>query len=243
MKGFSSVNIRMLKVAGMESSLKVDDKFILATREVVNEVKVDSVEFIASKEIITAHSPQGCKYLIEYNLYYKTGILIYDWCNTTRSIEFKNVPNTYFKLYTNLENYYNGKDSWFYDDDTNAYILSNGFDLIYDSSKQLYAHGYCIENNVIKENTYPISRLIVENGMIYLSQHDKSYIKENMFITKDDAAAKLRTMVKINTFNDDLKKNKKPTKIGSLTIAIYDTDKIDDLKKRLETGFEEFFEK
>ena len=64
-----------------------------------------------------------------------------------------------------------------------------------------------------------------------------------MFITKDDAAAKLRTMVKINTFNDDLKKNKKPTKIGSLTIAIYDTDKIDDLKKRLETGFEEFFEK
>lgn len=239
MKEISSLNIRMLKVSGMESSLKVGDKFIIATSDGVNEVKVNSVEFNAQKEIITAYSPQGKKYLIEYNLYYKVGILQYERNNTICSVDFKNLPSVYFKLYINEENYYNGKDSYFYDDDTEVYIVSNGFEMIYGSSKQVYVRGYCIKNNIIKENTYPISRFYVENGMICLSPCNKSYIIENMFVTKEDAAIKLRSMVKINTFDDDIEEKKEPTKIWSLTIDIYDTDKMDDLVERLQMEFNE----
>lgn len=229
-----SVNLPMLKTTGSNDPIKLGDTFVVATKESVDMVKVVQIKYNKIKygtsnvSVINVYfaNPQNKLYKIEYNL--DKFIIFYYKPTDFGTALFEHIDCDAIHFYENENDYYNGEDCHFMKWEFIANLDTDSFWRIKFVFGSLAGDSFVIENNSIKSTFIQIKEFDLINGHIQLSVEDIKKLK-SAYGDKETAINALKSTVKINGFGK--------TKIGSITLTIYDDDTLDSLKTRLSDMF------
>lgn len=229
-----SVTLPMLKTTGSNDPIKLGDTFVVATKESVDMVKVVQIKYNKIKygtsnvNVINVYfaNPQNKLYKIEYNL--DKFIIFYYKPTDFGTALFEYIDRDTIHFYANENDYYNGKVCHFMKWEFIANLDTDSFWRIGFGSWGLAGDSFVIENNSIKSTLIQINEFDLINGHIQLSVEDMKKLK-SAYGDKETAINALKSTVKINGFGK--------TKIGSITMTIYDDDTLDSLKTRLSDIF------
>ena len=250
MRKILSVKIPMVRIFNDIEPIKLGDTFVVATKNQVDMVKVARVYYRTSPSAgvgstptttisILFVNPQGFQYKFIYWL--GSNMKAYYTQSLRNEKEFSNIKNDDIRFYANIDDYYTGDSAVF---DTYEFPANIETDSFYKMTfgicgRCLVGEGYVIRNNTIRDEGHTITEYDIINGIIDISVEDMINLRHT-YSTKEDAANVLKSMVKINGFDE---KKKEPQKLGSVTLFIYDDDDLDSLHERLDDLFENFSEK
>ena len=237
-----SVNLPMIKTAGSNEPIKIGDTFVVATKERADMVKVVEIKYNKIKygtsnvNVINVYfaNPQNKLYKIEYNLD-KFIILYYKPADFGAAL-FEHINCNDICFYECAGDYYNGKKCTFMKWEFIANLDTDSFWRIGFGSWGLAGDSFVIENNSIKSTLIQIKEFDLINGHIQLSIEDIEKLK-SAYGDKETAINALKSTVKINGFDEE---KKSPTKLGSITMEIYDNDSVESLQERISDLFENF---